>query len=348
MGQYGYTTGSEQLDESIDGLIAAAGATANQDVLREIMVTAIKLIADNAERADLKIINSTFKELRYSLKVFKQYRKIPKVSVFGSARTKENDPGYLQAKYFSAEIAKRGWMVITGAGPGIMEAATKGAGREKAFGINIRLPFEQKPNVEISGDKKLINFKYFFTRKIFFLREAKAIVLLPGGFGTFDEGYEALTLLQTGKSDPKPVVLLEGEGSDFWTKWVEFFHKEMIPRKLISQEDTRLFFKTKKVKEAVEEIIGFYYNYHSIRYVRDLLVVRVNKVTKKMLKRANSEFTDLLVKGDFETSSALPEEANEPLLAEKPRIVFCFNRASFARLRAFIDMLNEEAKQSGS
>ncbi len=340
---YDYSTGSEQLDESIEGLIAAAGGSPDADLVREIMVTAIKLITDNAERVDLKILNSAFKELRYSFKIFQEYRNISKVSIFGSARTKENDPGYIQAELFSKEIAKKGWMVITGAGPGIMKAATEGAGREKAFGVNIRLPFEQKPNVEISGDKKLINFKYFFTRKLFFVREAKAIVLLPGGFGTLDEGYETLTLLQTGKSEPKPIVLLEGEGSDYWTKWVEFFHDEVIPRGLISSQDVDFFFKTKKVKEAVEEVVGFYYNYHSLRYVRDLLVIRLKKLTKKMLKRANSEFSDLLKKGDFQSSEALPEEANEPQLVSKQRIIFKFNRCSFARLRVFINMLNEEA-----
>jgi len=337
-----YRTGSNQLDETIEGLIALAGSTKNNDIYYEIMTTVMKLIQDNTDRADLKMLNSTFKELRYSMKIFHEYRDIPKVSVFGSARTKPEDPGYKLAKLFSYAIAQKGWMVINGAGPGIMQAATEGAGRDKAFGINIRLPFEQKANELIDGDKKLINFKYFFTRKLFFLREAHAIVLLPGGFGTLDEGYESLTLVQTGKTNPIPIVLLEGEGSDFWSEWVEFFHKHMIPRKLISKQDVNLFLKTSKVQEAVDEIINFYSNYHSIRYVRDLLVIRLNKVTDKMIERANNEFTDLLIDGEFESCKPMPEEANEPELANLPRIKCRFKRSNFSRLRVFINMLNKE------
>ena len=337
-----YRTGSDQLDETIEGLIALAGSTDNNDIYREIMVTVMKLIQDKTDKADLKMLNSTFKELRYSMKIYKEYRDIPKVSVFGSARTKPEDPGYKQAKLFSQAIAQKGWMVINGAGPGIMQAATEGAGRDKAFGVNIRLPFEQKANVIIDGDKKLINFKNFFTRKLFFLREAQAIVLLPGGFGTLDEGYESLTLLQTGKTNPIPIVLLEGEGSDFWSEWVEFFHKHMIPRKLISEQDVNLFLKTSKVQVAVDEIINFYSNYQSMRYVRDLLVIRLKKVTDKMIERANTEFSDLLIDGEFESSTPMPEESNEPELANLPRIKFRFKRSNFARLRVFINMLNEE------
>ena len=336
-----YRTGSDQLDDTIEGLITLAGETDSKDVYFEIMATVMKLIQDKTDRADLKMLNSTFKELRYSMKIFHEYRDIPKVTVFGSARTKPDDPGYKQAKLFSHAIAQKGWMVISGAGPGIMQAATEGAGRDKAFGVNIRLPFEQKANVVIDGDKKLINFKYFFTRKLFFLREAKAIVLLPGGFGTLDEGYESLTLLQTGKTNPIPIILLEGEGSDFWSEWVDFFHKHMIPRKLISEQDVNLFLKTSKVHEAVDEIINFYSNYQSIRYVRDLLIVRLKKVTDKMIDCANKEFADLLIDGKFESCKPMPEEANEPELSNLARIKFRFKRSNFARLRVFINMLNK-------
>ena len=338
-----YQTGSDLLEKLIDEMLEIAGSDdENQRIFHEMMVTVIKLVTDHAEIADLKLLNSTFKELRYSLKIFKDYRDVPKVSVFGSARTKPNDPGYIQAKLFSSEIAKKGWMVINGAGPGIMQAAAEGAGRDKAFGVNIRLPFEQKANPIMEADKKLINFKYFFTRKLFFLREAKAIVLLPGGFGTLDEGYESLTLVQTGKANPIPIVLLEGEGSNFWSEWEEFFYKNMIPRNLISREDVNLFLRTSKVQEAVNEVINFYKNYHSLRYVNGWVVLRLKKVTDDMLKIANSEFKVMLESGRFEETEALPEEYNEPELIELPRIKFRFNQTSFSVLRLLINMLNAE------
>src|SRR5579871_4085624 len=270
-----YRTKNRQLDQRLVELLDAVGAAANRDQLFEILVTAVRLASDDADRLDLKITNAALKELRYAFKVFAPYKEIPKVTIFGSARTLPDDPLYAQARAFAARIAAAGWMVVTGAGPGIMAAGLEGAGREMSFGINIRLPFEQGPSAFIAADPKLIEMKYFFTRKLALMKESSGFVVLPGGFGTLDELLELLTLLQTGKAEPAPIVCLEVPDGRYWRGWEEFLETEVAPRGLISAEDERLLHVTDDVDEAVAHIRGFYRNFHSIRYVGDLLVIRL-------------------------------------------------------------------------
>lgn len=334
---------SEQDQRLIQQLIQQHGGGENADLVEDIIETALRLIDDKADRLDTKVITSALKELRYASKIFSPYRGARKVTVFGSARTKPDAPEYQQAVAFAKAIVGRGYMVITGGGEGIMGAAQRGAGRENSFGLNIRLPFEQEPNLEIAGDRKLIHFKYFFTRKLCFIKESDAIVLFPGGFGTHDEGFEALTLMQTGKSTPKPLVFVDRPRGNYWKTWWRFVEDQLLHEQLISKEDLALFKVTDDVEEACDEITRFYSNYHSCRYVKDALVLRVkHPVTEALLRTLNERFANICLNGgSFCASAPLPEEENEPELKELNRIVFPFNRTNFGRLRSLIDVLNQ-------
>jgi uncharacterized protein (TIGR00730 family) len=344
-----YRTKDRDLDRRIVELLDAAGATANRDQLFEIVVTAVRLAADNADRLDLKIANAALKELRYAFKVFAPYRDTPKVTIFGSARTLPDDPLYAQTRRFAAEIASRGWMVVTGAGPGIMAAGLEGAGRAMSFGINIRLPFEQGANPYIAADPKLIEMKYFFTRKVALMKESAGFVVLPGGFGTLDELLELLTLLQTGKAPPAPIVCLEVPGGNYWHGWRDFLEREVVTRGLISPEDDCLLTVTDDVTEAVDEILGFYRNYHSIRYVGDLLVIRLRREpTEDDLADLSKRFADICVEGEIEATEALPPEVADDDVIELPRICLQFDRMHQARLRQLIDALNQLPSLSSS
>jgi hypothetical protein len=319
------------------------GGGENADLAADIIGTALRLLDDKADRLDVKVINSALKELRYASKVFTPYRDTRKVTVFGSARTKPDSAEYKQAVAFGKSVVKHGFMVITGGGEGIMGAAQRGAGRDKSFGLNIRLPFEQEPNIEIAGDRKLINFKYFFTRKLCFIKESDAIALFPGGFGTHDEGFEALTLMQTGKSQPKPLLFIDRPRGNYWKTWWRFVEDHLLDEGLISKEDLALFKVTDDVDEACEEITRFYSNYHSLRYIKDGLVLRVkHPVTDGLLRTLNDRFANICLNGgQFQTSGPVAEEENEPELNGLHRIVFPFNRTNFGRLRALIDVLNQ-------
>lgn len=301
-----------------------------------------KLASDGTSRGDLKILARTLKELRYAFKVFSPYRHRRKVTIFGSARTRPDQPAYRQAVAFSSRMAAEGWMVITGAASGIMEAGHVGAGRENSLGLNILLPFEQAANPVIAGDPKLVHMKYFFTRKLLFVKETSALCCLPGGFGTLDEGLEVLTLLQTGKRDMVPVVFLDEPGGDYWAAFQDFVTGQLLGRGMISPEDLSLYRITADVDEAVREILGFYRVYHSMRYVRRRLVLRLSqRPSPKALDQLHTDFSDLLAEGKFELSGPLDEERDEPELASLPRMVFTFNRSSFGRLRQLIDTLNQ-------
>ena len=315
----------------------------NADLATEIIETALRLLDDQAGRLDMKVITSALKELRYASRIFAPYRDRQKVTVFGSARTAPAAPEYQQAVAFGKAIVARGFMVITGGGEGIMGAAQRGAGRDHSFGLNIRLPFEQEPNDEIAGDPKLIHFKYFFTRKLCFMKESDAIALFPGGFGTHDEGFEALTLMQTGKSQPKPLVFVDRPRGNYWKTWWRFVEDQLLDAGLIGKDDLALFKVTDDVEEAAAEIANFYRNYHSSRYVKDALVLRVkHPATAALLQTLNDRFAGLCVPGGkFRALPALPEEKNEPELAELYRITFPFIRSNFGRLRALIDVLNQ-------
>jgi uncharacterized protein (TIGR00730 family) len=339
-----YELGDTELDQGIQALIAAAearyGAASDTEAVRQLVVSALRLLRDGTPRGDLKLLNSAIKELRHAFRVFAPYRAVRKVAVFGSARTTPDQPDWRQAFAFAERIVSAGWMIITGAGDGIMGAAQDGAGREASFGVNIRLPFEQEANPTIAGDPKLINFRYFFTRKLAFVKEAHAIALFPGGFGTHDEGFEALTLIQTGKSEILPVVFVDTPGGSYWAQWRRYLEDHLRNRGLISTEDFALFRITDSVDEAVGEILHFYANYHSSRYVRDRLVIRLREAPDEdELERINQEFSPIVRSGCIEVGPPAPEEGGE--VASHPRLILRFNRRDVGRLRQLIDRLND-------
>jgi len=316
---------------------------ANEQLVQQIKETADKLLRDKADRADVKLLNTAFKELRYSFKVLGPYKRRRKVSVFGSARLPIADPACVQAIDFSRRMAEAGYMVITGAAQGIMEAGHIGAGRENSIGVNILLPFEQEANSIIAGDTKLMHLKYFFTRKLLFVKESDAVVLCPGGFGTLDEGFEVLTLVQTGKSHMFPIVMLSPPEDDYWEHFRHVFEKVLLSRRLISEFDLALFKITHSVDEAVQEIIGFYRVYHSMRYVRNDLVLRLNhRISDELLERLRVEFADIVATGTIEQTDALPAETGDVHVADKPRLRFRFNRHGMGRLRMLIDTINRD------
>jgi uncharacterized protein (TIGR00730 family) len=316
-----------------------------EELIARIRESADKMAKDPPSRGDLKILARTMKELRYAFKVFAPYRRRRKVTVFGSARTQPGHPAYRQAEDFGRAMAEHDWFVITGASTGIMEAGHVGAGRDHAMGLNILLPFEQAANSVIAGDPKLVHMKYFFTRKLMFVKETDAFCLLPGGFGTLDEGLEVLTLLQTGKHDLMPVVLLDTAGGDYWAAFHAFIEKQLLGRGMVGLEDLSLYTITDDVAAAVEEILQFYRLYHSMRFVRSKLVFRLREEPPaKTLEEINSRFSEILTEGRFELGGPLPDERDDPALAALPRLIFSFDRRNYGRLRQLIDFLNAGAK----
>ncbi len=346
-----YELPDAELNRRIDDLLAHAervyGEIDGADYVRQILASGVRLVSDRTARADLALLNSALKELRHAFRVFEPFAHVRKVSVFGSARTRPDRPEWTQAFRFARRMVEAGWMVITGAGGGIMGAAQGGAGREDSFGVNIRLPFEQEANETIAGDRKLINFRYFFTRKVVFVKESHAIALFPGGFGTHDEGFEALTLIQTGKSEILPVVFIDAAGGSYWREWEQWLRSHLLAGGLVSEEDFHLFRVTDDVEEAVAEIQNFYSNYHSSRYVDDLLVLRVRRApSAAQLAELNDEFTDVLTRGRIDLSPVLEREAGEA--AELPRVTLHFDRRSLGRLRQLIDRLNSFVEDRAS
>ncbi|MGE5248120.1 MAG: LOG family protein [Verrucomicrobiota bacterium] len=311
------------------------------ELIQEMHHTVDGLAEDGASRADLKLLSRTLRELRQAFRFFDGLRERPKVTVFGSARIRPDSPVYRQAVEFGREMARLGWFVVTGAGEGVMEAAHLGAGWERSIGVNILLPFEQQDNAVMTGNPQLIHTKYFFTRKLLFLKESGGIALFPGGFGTMDEAFEALTLLQTGKTHPFPMVLVDEPGGNYWSTWRRAIEENILGRGMISPEDLSLFRITSDVGEAVDEIQRFYRVYHSARYVGDHLVIRIRRpVAAGTIDALNRDFRDLLAGGSYRQRGALPQEADEPQAAALQRIVFRFNCRIFGRLRQLIDFLN--------
>lgn len=315
----------------------------HSELIDEIKETADKLAADGATRGDLKILSRALRELRYAFKVFTPYRRNRKVTVFGSARTKPEDPEWQQAELYGRRMAEEGWMVVTGAGGGIMEAAHAGSGREMAMGLNILLPFEQEANPIINGDEKLVNLKYFFTRKLLFVKEVHAVVSCPGGFGTQDEAFETLTLVQTGKRDLMPMVFLDKPGGTYWSGWLDYIKAELLEKGMISPGDMSLFKVTDDAEEAVDEVLDFYSVYNSMRFVKDKLVLRLHREPDaQMVERLNDEFPDVVAAGKIEKAEAHKLEADDTHLLELPRLAFKFNRRAVGRLREMVDVLNAE------
>jgi len=332
-----------EVEASINKLIDLYGESPHAQLIKDIILSALKLIEYKVDRGDIKVIYNTLRDMERAFKIFAPYRNFRKVSIFGSARISETEPEFQHAVTFAEKIRNRGFMIITGAGDGVMKAAQKGAGREKSFGVNIRLPFEQRPNEFIRNDPKLIHFKYFFTRKVFFMKETHAAAFFPGGFGTMDEGFEFLTLVQTGKSMPLPIVFVDVPGGTYWLEWKAYIERHMLKKGLISPEDLYLFKITEDVEEACQEIVNFYKVYHSLRYIKKKLVIRLQKpLSDELLERLNADFKDILVQDTIQQTGALAEEVDEPDLSNLPRLIFNFNRRSFGRLRQMIDRINED------
>jgi uncharacterized protein (TIGR00730 family) len=340
------TTDPNLLLDELRDVVTRPGEHPEAGLIADMLETALKLVRDGTDRGDLKMLNQSLKELRYAFKVFAPYRRIRKVSVFGSARTPEGAPEFEQARAFANRMTRAGWMVITGAGSGVMEAAQGGAGRGRSFGVNIRLPFEQKANSFIAQDSKLIHFKYFFTRKLTFVKETDAIALFPGGFGTHDEGFESLTLVQTGKSALLPIVFIDRPGGSYWLEWKGYVENHLRDQGYIDPDDMNLFLVTDDVDEAVKAIQGFYRSYHSARYVDDRLILRLRHLpSDEVIESLNSEFSGILTEGRIERCTVLPDEANEPETHHLHRLALWFDRRSIGRLRCLVDALNETARR---
>ncbi len=337
-----YDLGNPKLDERLRQLVADASENNNQDLIVELVTTVLKMHRDSATRGDLKLINTAVKEMRYSNLVFSRHEE-PKVTIYGSARVSEDDPNYQLTVAFAATMARHGWGIITGAGPGIMEAGSKGAGVENSYGVNIRLPFEADGNPYIS-DQRTVNFKYFFTRKLGFVKESHAFVILPGGFGTLDEAFELITLIQTGKSDLHPIVLLEAEGTGYWGQLVDFMRNVLLAKGMISESDLSLFHLTSDAQEACDHIFRFYTNYHSERFTGGKLILRLRKAPDDdELAALNAEFADIVTEGRIVRTQPNQAEIDDDDALDLDRITFYFDRRHFGRLRELIDRLNELA-----
>lgn len=346
-----YQLGNKDLDDRLAALVSDAVAehgahSPDEDLIREMVVSILKMHRDQTDRGDLKIVNSALKELRYSFMVFSRYRETPKVTVYGSARTAPGSANYELAGEFANLMADgHRWMVVTGAGPGIMEAGNRGAGSDYGFGVNIRLPFEADANPYVH-ESRLINFKYFFTRKLIFVKESNAFVVFPGGFGTQDETFELLTLIQTGKSDMHPIVLMEAEGTGYWKEWFDFV-ETLRDQGMIAPDDLSLFTYTNNAVEAADEIRRFYNNYHSQRYVDGKLVLRLkHEPSSELIERLNDEFGDIVVSGKIEKIETTPAEVRTDDHVDLPRIRLHFDRRHLGKLRLMVDELNAAAEDS--
>lgn len=332
---------ADELDERFNALLDAVGVRANRDQLTAMLGTVMRMAAEPADRLDLKIANAALREMADGFEVFAPHRHVRKVTMFGSARTLPTDPLYALARDLSSLLAANRWSTVTGAGPGIMAAGLEGAGFDHAFGINIRLPFEQGANAFIASDPKLVSMKYFFTRKLLLIKESSGYVVLPGGFGTLDEAFELLTLLQTGKAEPAPVVLLDLPGSSYWQGWERFVREEVSSRRLVNPDDAKLYRLVDRVEDAAAEIVGFYRNYHSLRWVGDRLVLRLaNRPTPAEARTLSEQFADVM-RGRVEVlDGPLSAERRSADFPDLARVAVRFDRMSYARLREFIDALN--------
>jgi uncharacterized protein (TIGR00730 family) len=343
-----YRTGDPEVDERLNALLDTLDVHADRDQLLEILTSVALLADDETDRLNLKITNAALKEMRLAFKVFEPFEDVPKVTMFGSARTLPDDPLYAQARNLASALADQGWMVVTGAGPGIMAAGVEGAGVDRSIGINIRLPFEQDPNPLFAADPKHVEMKYFFTRKLMLMKESAGFAVLPGGFGTQDEAFELLTLLQTGKAVPAPIVLLDVPGGTYWQSWDRFVRDELASRGLIDADDHSLYFITDDVDAASAEIRGFYRNYHSIRYVGRTLVIRLQRApTPEQLERLNGDFSDICVEGGIAVTDPLPAEVATDDSLDLARLRMNFDKHHHGRLRQLIDALNDLTPDAG-
>ncbi|MBW4682034.1 MAG: LOG family protein [Microcoleus vaginatus WJT46-NPBG5] len=332
---------TESLYNDLLELFAQLPNAKYQKYIERTLASLVRIAGEEIERLDWKILTACLEDMERAFRVFYPYRHVRKITIFGSARITEDSPEYKMAAQFAHSVTQQGFMVITGAGGGIMQAGNEGAGADQSFGLNIQLPFEQGANPFIAGDRKLINFKYFFTRKLFFLRESDALALFPGGFGTQDEAFECLTLSQTGRLGPVPLVLIDRAGGDYWHDWNAYIHKHLVGRGLVSPADPSLYTITDNLDVACEAIRSFYRVYHSSRYVNDKFVMRLkSELSEADVEQLNADFSDILVKGRIEKSQAFPEEAADDT-SELPRLVFYFNQRDLGRLYQLIAIINQ-------
>ena len=335
-----YITGKTSVDREIEKLARDYSTPQTRSYIRDLFTTVIKLHLDKADERDLYLANLTLKELRHIFRIFSRYRNERKVVIFGSHRSPQKSREYKMALEFSRKIVKQGYMVVTGGGGGVMEAGNRGAGK-KGFAVKIKLPLEAEPNPYVSPGEKLINVRYFFTRKLAFIKESDATVLFPGGFGTHDEAFEVLTLLQTGKCAPRPIIMVEVPGKSYWQTWLGFLKQQLLKEKFITGNDFKLFTVVKSAKAAVREITSFYRNYHSTRFGKDLTVIRLNhKVSTKALRKLSIKYKDILIAGEILPSGPLPVEVREKEFLDLPRICLQFDRRSYPRLMGLIRDLN--------
>jgi uncharacterized protein (TIGR00730 family) len=331
----------ESLQADIAELIDRLPTLKHRQYIQQALTTIVRLADTEIERLDWKILSAALADMERGFQLFYHYRHVRKVTIFGSARLAAGTPDYQMALEFAQTVANLGFMVITGGGGGIMQAGHEGAGRDNSFGLNIQLPFEQQANPVIEGDPKLIHFKYFFTRKLFLLKESDAVALFPGGFGTQDEAFECMTLSQTGKFGPVPVVLIDHPGGDYWRSWSEYIDQQLVKKGLVSPEDPNLYTVTDNLQVACDAITGFYQVYHSSRYVGDQLVIRLRQdLAEEQLEQLNADFSDILVQGKIEKSKALPQEGQDET-SELPRLIFYFNQRDLGRLYQMIGMINQ-------
>ncbi len=337
--------GDGQVDRLLSELTAAVGDDNNDDLVRRMIVTALDMDAAEVDRLELKIASQSMVEMLNAWRVFSPYRGRAKCTIFGSARTAADHPDYALAQSFGEKIVERNWMIISGAGPGIMTACIEGAGVENSFGVNIVLPFEQRAAALIDRDPKLATFRYFFTRKLFFMKESDGFVLLPGGFGTLDETFELITLIQTGKAYPAPIVMLDHPGSTYWASLLRFVEEGLLANGMIGDVDMSLVFHTHDAEAAADYIADYYSCFHSMRYVGRRLVIRTNTaIAPKALATLNAEFADIVVEGQIEPIEVTKAEVDSDDHIELPRIAFGFNDRSFARLNQLIMRINSLAE----
>jgi uncharacterized protein (TIGR00730 family) len=332
------------VDEAIEQLIDLAGGIPRPGIVREMILASLKAGQEDDGKVDLKLMNTSLKEMRFTAKAFRPYQGVKKVTVFGSARTRPEETAYKMARRFGRRLAEAGYMVITGGGPGIMQAVNEGAGPDHSFGVNIRLPFEQKSNPVVEGNPRSINYKYFFNRKVAFLKESDAVALFPGGFGTLDEAMETLTLVQTGKRNPLPLILVDEPGGTYWAAWIHLVENELLRQGYVGESDLKIFERVESVDDAVKRIDRFYYRYHSLRYVGDQLAIRLTSpVDPPKVEELRDLFQNILrPRGALYIGGPLPEEGDEPEISHLPRLVMDFNRKDFGELRSLIDVINRD------
>jgi uncharacterized protein (TIGR00730 family) len=340
----GYIPEDSEMESRVDDFLSEYQDHPHIYMARQIAATALKLLSEDVDSEEWRVATIALKEMRHAFRVFAPYEGRKKVTVFGSARSKPESAEYIMAKELAERLSALEYMVITGAGPGVMEGANAGAGRENSFGLNVEIPWEQQANPFIDGDEKLIDFHYFFTRKLFFVKESDALVLFPGGYGTMDEAFETLVLIHTGKTPIKPIIMVDDPQKNFWTKWLRFIQSSQLKNGYINKEDLYLWTITYDVKDAVKIIQNFYRNYHSQRWVGDQLVIRITReLNETELKELNEDFAEIITSGKIEQQPALEAERQREgdiPFEELPRLVLNFDKVNYGRLRQMVDVLN--------